>query len=75
MQIKIRFNTKHQDDPEGRKWRVLLNGEEFLAESVDIHTPSYTSEDLLPNGILKWHISTEGMPFWEGNKVSIHPAS
>ncbi|NBT58128.1 hypothetical protein EBT16_05025, partial [bacterium] len=36
--ILVRFNTKWRDDPEGRQWRVLVNGEETLASRVTIRT-------------------------------------
>jgi hypothetical protein len=47
--ILIRFNTKWQEDPLKRTWRVLINGEEKLASEVCVEVPSQsTVEDVAP---------------------------
>lgn len=56
--IKIRFNTEHNGSK--LKWRVILPGwEEILVEKVIIKTDSYTTEDILPDGRVKNHITVE----------------
>ena len=66
MEIKIRYNTEKdkvsQDLP---AWRVLENGVERLANSVEIKTSSRTTFDKLPDGREKWHISCVGQTVWD----------
>lgn len=70
--IKIRFNTeKEKTDPSLPAWRVLVNGEERLAESVEIQVPCITTKDHLPTGQIKWHISCEGFAKWQGSQCII----
>jgi hypothetical protein len=60
-QVKIHFNTQFESaESRDLKWRVLVNGDEVLARSVSIEVPCVTTEDLLPIGITKWHITCEG---------------
>jgi len=40
--ILVRFNTKFQEDPDQRHWRVLVNGQETLAHRVEINVPAKT---------------------------------
>lgn len=69
--IKIRFNTAYGTESD-LPWRVLVNDTEYLASAVHIHTPTYTSADVLPDGRLKHHISTEGAVLeWQGNTLTI----
>lgn len=64
-QIQIRFNTdKEKLSADLPPWRVLIDGVEHFAQSVHIEVPSATTEDLLPSGQRKWHISCEGDPYW-----------
>jgi hypothetical protein len=64
--IQIRFNTKFKEAPsEDLKWRIVVDGEEFLAKSLLIKTPCFTSEDLLPTGELKYHLSCRGTVQWQ----------
>lgn len=70
--IKIRFNTKYTEaHSEDLKWRVLIDDTEYLASSIFIEVPSYTSQDVLPTGELKWHITCSGFPCWKGTQVII----
>lgn len=68
--IKIRYNTKAAvDDP--LKWRVLdADGNETLAKQVVILCGAFTSEDVLPSGETKYHISCIGRIVWS-NEVAI----
>jgi hypothetical protein len=64
-QIKLRFNTeKEKADQSLPAWRVLIDGVEHLATGVRIEAPIWTSEDILPTGQRKWHISSEGTVHW-----------
>ena len=54
--LKIRFNTLNNGC---LFWRVIIDGEEYLADHVLIETNSKTTEDVLPNGDKKWHISVD----------------
>lgn len=53
---QIRFNTESN----GRDlcWRLVLDGEEVLVDSVNIHAPVFTSRDWIePINKFKHHIS------------------
>lgn len=72
--IQIRFNTeKEKTNPDQPAWRVLINGIEELAETVEINVPTVTSEDLLPSGQKKWHISCRGQVKWTNKNCRIDP--
>lgn len=54
--LKIRFNTLNKGS---LFWRVIIDGEEHLADEIQIETKSYTTQDILPTGEKKWHISVD----------------
>jgi hypothetical protein len=67
--IQIRYNTeKDKRDHSLPAWRVLVDGKEFLAESISIKTDSWTSMDEIAPGVIKWHITTEGICSWDTEK-------
>jgi hypothetical protein len=71
-QIQIRFNTdKEKIDAKLPPWRVLVDGVEHLADSVRIEVPTRTTEDILPTGQKKWHISCEGELHWDSREAVI----
>jgi len=70
--ILLRFNTKWQNDPEGRKWRVVINDIEHLASEVHIHAKARTVEKEV-NGEPKFHLFCIGTVQWSGDVASIHP--
>ncbi|AYL97893.1 hypothetical protein [Mucilaginibacter celer] len=52
----IRYNTN--SDGQNQCWRLVLDGEEILVESVQIEAPVFTSKDWIePIGQFKHHIS------------------
>lgn len=60
MLVKVRFNTEWEKTVGGEyKWRVLVDGRERLAKSLKIEVPCYTTEDVLPDGRRKWHLTAE----------------
>lgn len=60
MLVKIRFNTEWESTPGGEfKWRVLVDGREQLAKTVVFEVPCHTTEDVLPDGRRKWHLTAE----------------
>lgn len=63
LRVRIRFNTQWESSAGGAyKWRMVFpDGSERLAKSISITVPSWTSEDLLPNGVTKWHVTCEGV--------------
>ncbi len=64
--IQIRFNTdKEKVSADSPAWRVLVDGIEYLAQTVRVEVPMWTTEDLLPTGQRKWHLSCEGEPHWD----------
>lgn len=54
--VKIRFNTKC-DENSDLKWRVLIDGIEFLASEVTLNTHSSTTKDKIEGLGEKWHIT------------------
>ncbi len=69
-EIKIRFNT-HADENEPLKWRVLIDGQEFLASEVTTRVPTMTTRDELSPDLVKFHITCYGAIQWEGSKVHV----
>ncbi|HZU54091.1 MAG TPA: hypothetical protein VFF77_09375 [Holophagaceae bacterium] len=66
--ISIRFNTdKERVSLDLPAWRVMVDGVEHLAHHVRIEVPMRTTEDRLPTGKLKWHLSCEGRVSWEAD--------
>ena len=53
------------------KWRLLVDGVEFLASTIEIHVPSVTTEDIIATGETKWHLTCEGQVNWLGNVAKI----
>ncbi|MGE0528095.1 MAG: hypothetical protein AB7P49_13590 [Bdellovibrionales bacterium] len=71
-QIQIRFNTdKEKINASLPAWRVLVDGREHLAESVRVEVPMWTTEDLLPTGQRKWHLTCEGEVYGQGGDCTI----
>lgn len=69
MDIKIRFNTdKDKFDASLPPWRVLINGKEYLSEQVIIETKSWTTQDLIEENKIKWHLSCAGTPHWSADR-------
>ncbi len=52
--LRIRYNTENTGI---LFWRVLVDEEEILADSISIQVPTFTSFDKLPDGREKYHIS------------------
>lgn len=69
--VKLRFNTENKTD---QYWRVLVNGEERTARSVAINVPTFTTQDNLPNGKVKFHITCfdPKVVTWKGDDVEIN---
>ncbi len=64
--ILIRFNTKHEMDAGHRKWRVVIDGIEWLANKVKVNVPCETiCEDV--GGAEKYHFLCEGEVSWGDN--------
>jgi hypothetical protein len=66
--IQVRYNTdydkkfSHPNLPEQKRWRVLINGEQILADYVEIRVPAHTTTDTITTelgSVLKKHISCE----------------
>jgi hypothetical protein len=62
--ILVRFNTKWKEDPEGRKWRVLQDGVETLAHSVNLTIPCTTIQEDVAEGT-RWHFLCWGDVEWD----------
>lgn len=69
--ILIRFNTKHHQDPEGREWRVLVDGEERLARKVYLKAPAETLTEAISTGEIKQHFLAHGSVLWAGDVATV----
>ena len=69
--IKLRYNTECNDNR--LFWRVLIDGKEHLAESVNFTIPVTTTCDFLADkGLTKHHISCESDNLvWEGDVLTV----
>ena len=66
MKIQLRFNTeKEKTDSSLPAWRVLIDGVERLAEQVYFETPCWTTQDLIAENKMKWHLTSDGVPHWD----------
>ncbi len=70
--IKLRYNTECKDNR--LYWRVLIDGKEHLAESVNFTIPVTTTCDFLKDkGLTKHHISCESDNLvWEGDVLTVN---
>ena len=69
--IQIRFNTKYLEGDPRMKWRLLIDGKEFLAQDIKINVPSFTTEDIIETGEMKWHLSCVGEVVWQGAVATV----
>lgn len=69
--VLLRFNTKFEEDPKRRTWRVLVDGTEKLADKVYINVLAETiTEDVAP-GVTKYHVLCHGNVAWDGDTATI----
>jgi plasmid stabilization system protein ParE len=68
--ILLRFNTKFEQDPKKRTWRVLEDGIERLASHVSIGTNGETIQEDI-DGVPKYHILFDGKILWDEDKAAI----
>lgn len=60
LEVLIRFNTNYnQEDPHSKEWRVIVNGEEKLCNTIDIECSSKTSKNFIEGVGFKWHIQCD----------------
>ena len=75
IDVKIRYNTLSSDN--GDKWRILLDGREFLCDSIKIKVPTETTRDIVwdpsrNQNVEKFHISCSASQVsWNGKEVNI----
>jgi len=72
--ILVRFNTKWEQDPLKRTWRVLVNGEERLASDVHIEVACRSIiEDVedQQGRVTKYHMLCHGKVNWDGDVATI----
>lgn len=68
--VKLRYNHDHEGSL--LRWRILIDGKEFKAERVEFHVKTWTTEDTLPSGEVKYHVSAIANDVrWEGNVVVV----
>lgn len=67
QRILIRFNTKADQDPLKRCWRVLQDGVETLAHRVVTYTTCETITEPIESGEIKHHFLCYGNVVWDDN--------
>ena len=55
--VDLRFNTNFPERSQF-EWRLLINADEHLVNSVRIETPTYTTSTFIEGQGMKWHLST-----------------
>ncbi len=63
--IKMRFNTKYMEGDQSLMWRILVDETEYLAQTIRVNVPCFTSEDIIETGETKWHITCEEQVTWQ----------
>lgn len=67
--LQIRYNTENTGS---LFWRIIIDGEEHLADEISIEVPSHTSKDVLPDGRVKFHISCYYHELvWNGKNLTV----
>ena len=66
--IQIRYNTKSMD--EKMPWRVIINGNERLAQDIFIIGSAYGEKTYVEN-VAKYNLATNGTAIWNNNSVTI----
>jgi len=67
--LGIRFNTENKGSD---FWRIITEEGEQFAESVAIQVPTFTTQDTLPDGRTKWHLSCfYNELVWSGTKLIV----
>jgi hypothetical protein len=56
MNIDIRFNTDYPANSQF-EWRVLVDGEEHLVNTVRCEVPTFSSTTFIAGRGMKWHMS------------------
>lgn len=69
--IQIRFNTKANGST--LIWRIIIDGKEHLADSVEINGRCYGEESIV-NNEKKYNIACDGYVTWQENKAIINTA-
>lgn len=66
--IQVRYNTKVGDGD--LVWRVVIDGEEKLASSIEIQGYVYGEQSIV-NGDRKMNIACDGKVYWQGTRAKI----
>ena len=67
--FQIRYNTKVGDGD--LVWRIIIDGEEFLASHIEIRGYIY-GESSIVNNDRKMNIACDGKIYWHGSRAEIH---
>lgn len=66
--IQVRYNTKVGDGP--LVWRVIVDGREELASSIEIRGYVYGEQSIV-DGDRKMNIACDGKVYWRGTRAEI----
>lgn len=67
--LRIRHNTENTGT---LFWRVVVDNEEILADTISINVPTFTTQDTFPDGRIKFHISCKyDELIWDGKNLTV----
>jgi glycine/serine hydroxymethyltransferase len=71
MIVKIRYKTDAKTD-DTLQWRVIIDGIEHHASFVCIDSQTFTTKDIVEEGVEKWHITCNANNIqWDDEKCFI----
>lgn len=69
--ILLTFNTKFEEDPQKRKWKVLVNEVERLAHQIVVIAYAETVVERIPQGEERCSFLCEGRVVWKEGDVAL----
>ncbi len=67
--IDIRFNTNFPNKS-NFEWRVLVDGEEILVNTIRCEVPTFTSTTFIEGHGMKWHMSCKAEHVFIESKIN-----
>lgn len=70
MNVKLRYKTDAKPE-DTLHWRIIIDGVEKHASEVRLFCPTYTTKDIVEEGVEKWHISCKANIIEWKNEICI----
>ena len=69
---RVSIRSNHDSGDSDLKWRILIDGKENLASSIEVLTASTTTKDIIEGVGEKYHITCDpDIITWDGSKVTL----